>query len=163
MNRIALSIACVGLVALLGSNPAAAAEGKAADNHIYAQQLVTELMAGNSDLMGAGLHAIPPDGTEYQIVAQLRDIIGRKSSEDDLEIIKQDATRIYPDTLGGAPRMKALAPLRDRGGRIIGLAALSFRLGPGVTKLAVHARLDDILNQLASRIPDRAALFRPAP
>lgn len=149
-------------VAHLGAQTATVrTEIKAADNRIYAQRLVRDLMAENPDLVGVGLHAIPPGGTGYEIVGQMRDIIGRKSSEDDLEIIKQDATRIYPDTLGDAPRMKALAPLRDRSGQIIGLAALSFKRGPGVTKLTVHARLDAILADLATRIPDRAALFKP--
>ena len=167
MNRYALLAVCA---LLSGGGATLAAEGetapaliKAADNKIFAQQLVVQLMAASPDLLGVGLHAIPPHGSAYVIVAQMRDIIGTKSSADDLEIIQQDATRIYPATLGDQPRMKALAPLRDRSGQIIGLAALSFKRGPETTKLAVHARLDAILQELSTRIPDRATLFHPVP
>ena len=169
MKRSVLNTVCVllllsaGTVSARAETPAGATLIRAIDNKIFAQVLVNELMTANPDLMGAGLHAIPPNGTGYVIVAQMRDIIGTKSSEDDLEIIKQDATRIYPDMLNGQPRMKALAPLRDRHGQIIGLAALSFKRGPDTSKLAVHARLDAILQELAARIPDRAALFSPIP
>ncbi len=134
---------------------------RAADNRIFAQQLVEHLMAENADLLGVGLHAIPPNGTDYVIVAQVRDIIGTKSSAADLEIIQRDETRIYPDMLGDLPRMKALAPLRDRSGRIIGLAALSFKRGPSADKLAIHQRLQAILAELSALIPDQAALFQP--
>jgi iron complex outermembrane receptor protein len=164
-------IIAVGALSLLaaGFGPQAAAPsveptfGKAADNKIYAQQLAIELVAKNPDLGGVGLHAIPPGGKDYEIVAQLRDLIGKKSSADDVDVINRDATKIYPFVIDGSPRFSALAPLRDRAGNIIGLAVLSFHRRPGIDKLAVHTRLEAILADLAKRIPDRAALFRPIP
>ncbi|MDB6127154.1 MAG: hypothetical protein JWM35_1050 [Verrucomicrobia bacterium] len=166
MKRVVLSVASLllaGAPGVRGEAEPARLERTASENRIHAQRLIEDVMARNPDLVGIGLHAIPPHATDYEIIAQLRDIIGRKSSEDDLEIIKQDATRINPDMLGAIPRMKALAPLRDRGGQIIGLAALSFKRPPGLTKLAVHARLDAILAGLAQEIPGRESLFEPAP
>ena len=142
--------------------PAEAVYGKAAANKIYAQKLVVDLVANNSDLGGAGLHAIPPGSKEYQIVAQLRDLIGKKSSADDLDVIDRDAVKIYPFVIEGSPRYSALAPLRDRSGNIIGMVALSFHRRPGVDKLTVHTRLVAILAELADKIPDRAALFKPS-
>jgi hypothetical protein len=161
-----LAVSTLSLLAAAFGPQAAApsaepAYGKAADNKIYAQQLVRELVARNPDLGGAGLHAIPPGGKDYEIVAQLRDLIGKKSSADDLDVINRDATKIYPFVIDGSPRFSALAPLRDRAGTIIGLAVLSFHRRPGVDKLTVHTRLEAILADLATRIPDRAALFRP--
>jgi hypothetical protein len=163
-----LAVSALSLLAA-GFGPQAAAPsveptyGKAADNKIYAQQLVRELVARNPDLGGAGLHAIPPGGKEYEIVAQVRDLIGKKSSADDVDIINRDATKIYPFVIDGSPRFSALAPLRDRAGKVIGLAVLSFHRRPGVDKLAVHTRLEAILAELATRIPDQAALFKPIP
>ena len=136
--------------------------GKAADNKTYAQQLAVELVAKNPDLGGVGLHAIPPGGKEYEIVAQLRDLMGKKSSADDLDIINRDAVKIYPFVVDGSPRFSALAPLRDRAGNIIGMVALSFHRRPGVDKLTVHTRMIAILAELSAKIPDRASLFQPA-
>jgi hypothetical protein len=136
--------------------------GKAADNNIYAQRLVAELVSKNPDLGGAGLHAIPPGGRNYEIVAQLRDLIGKKSSADDVDLIERDATKIYPFVIDGSPRFSALAPLRDSPGNVIGLAVLSFHRRPGVDKLTVHTRMAALLAELAAKIPDRDALFKPS-
>jgi hypothetical protein len=139
--------------------------GKAVDNKIYAQQLVNDLLAANGDLLAVGLHAIPPGGAEYQIVAHSRDLIGKKDSEADVEMIKNDQTIIGPESTGytTVPRMVVHAALRDRTGRIVGLAVLSFKLEAGTTKLATHARAEALLKTLAGKIPDSAALFQPAP
>lgn len=138
--------------------------GKAADNKIYAQQLVNEVMAAYPELGSIGFHVIPPGQKEYEIVAQQLDLIGKKSSADDLEVIERDAVKIYPWVIQGMPRFSALAALRDRSGTIIGMAALSFKRGqPGIDKLTVHTRLVAILSEVALKIPNREALFRPIP
>jgi hypothetical protein len=159
----ALSLLAAGFGPQAAAPSAEPTYGKAADNKIYAQQLVKELVARNPDLGGAGLHAIPPGGKDYEIIAQLRDLIGKKSSADDVDVINRDATKIYPFVIDGSPRFSALAPLRDRAGNIIGLAVLSFHRRPGVDKLTVHTRLEAMLAELAARIPDQAALFKPLP
>lgn len=143
--------------------PAEPVYGKAADNKIYAQQLVNELVVTYPELGSVGLHAIPPGKKDYEIVAQNRDLIGKKSSADDLEVIERDAAKIYPWVIEGSPRFSALAALRDRSGTIIGMAALSFKRGPGIDKLTVHTRMVAILSELSFKIPDREALFKPIP
>jgi hypothetical protein len=139
--------------------------GKATDNRIYAQQLVNDLLAANGDLLAVGLHAIPPGGTGYAIVAHSRDLIGKKDSAADVEMIKNDQTIIGPETTGytTTPRMVVHEPLHDNQGRIVGLAVLSFRLKPGTTKLATHARANALMQALARKIPDAAALFQATP
>jgi hypothetical protein len=138
---------------------------KAADNKIYAQQLVNDLLTANKDLLAAGLHAIPPGSKEYEIVAHSRDLIGKKDSEADVEMIMNDQTIIGPETTGYTtiPRMVVHSALRDSKGKIVGLAVLSFRLETATTKLATHARAQAILDRLAQKIPDSAALFKPVP
>ncbi|MDB6169373.1 MAG: hypothetical protein JWM88_2237 [Verrucomicrobia bacterium] len=137
--------------------------GKAADNHIYAQQLVREVLAENLDLGGVGIHAIPPGKKEYEIVGQNRDLMGKKSSADDTEVIERDAVKVYPFVILGQPRFSALAALKDSAGNTIGMVALSFKRVPGVDRLTVHARVVTIMIQLAAKIPNREALFRPIP
>ena len=147
------------------AQPAEAPPGKAADNRIYAQQLVNDLLAANGDLLAVGLHAIPPGGTEYMIVAHSRDLIGKKDSEADVEMIKNDQTIIGPETTGytTTPRMVVHDALRDRTGRVVGLAVLSFKLETGTTKLATHARANALMQALARKIPDTTALFQATP
>jgi hypothetical protein len=141
--------------------PAEAPLGKAADNKIYAQQLVNDLLAANGDLLAVGFHALPPGGTEYMIVAHSRDLISKKDSEADVEMIKNDQTIIGPETTGYTtmPRMVVHAALRDSAGRIVGLAVFSFKLETGTTKLATHARAEAMLDGLARKISNSAALF----
>ncbi|MDB6093484.1 MAG: hypothetical protein JWM32_1046 [Verrucomicrobia bacterium] len=135
--------------------------GKAADNKIYAQQLAIETVAANPDLGGIGFHAVAPGSRDYTIIAQLRDLIGKRSSPADMEVIKRDQTLIYPGPIEGSPRIASLNPLRDSSGRIIGMVVFSFKQGPGVDKLSVHVRSVALVNQLAEKIPDAAALFNP--
>lgn len=143
--------------------PAEAPARKAAENKIYAQQLVNDLMAANEDLMSVGIHAIPSGGKEYEIVAHSRDLIGKKDSEADVQMIVNDQIIIGPETTGYTtiPRMVVHATLRDSQGQIVGLAVLSFKLDPGTTKLATHIRADAILNTLARKIPSATALCNP--
>ena len=141
----------------------APAPGRAADNKIYAQQLVNELLVANSDLLAVGLHAIPPGTEDYVIVAHSRDLIGKKDSEADVQMIVEDKTVIGREAAGYTtePRMVVHSALRDCTGRVVGLAVLSFKLVGDTRKLAVHARAEAILSALAQKIPNAAALFKP--
>jgi hypothetical protein len=171
--RSLFSAAVVAVAVTLIAGPAVAqtavlnepALGKAADNKIYAQQLVGDLLAANHDLLAIGLHAIPPRGTGYMIVAHSGDLIGKKDSEADVAMITDDTTIIGPETTGftEVPRMVVHAPFRDQTGKIVGLAVMSFKLEAGTTKLAAHARADAILTALTEKIPSAAALFTPTP
>ncbi|MDB6127155.1 MAG: hypothetical protein JWM35_1051 [Verrucomicrobia bacterium] len=163
---LAAAMLVLGAMTLGAQTPAPAPApvyGKAADNKIYAQQLVMELLAENLDLGGVGLHAVPPGKKDYEIVGQTRDLIGKKSSADDIEVIERDAVKIYPFVILGEPRFSALAAIRDSSGKIVGMAALSFKRVPGVDRLTVHARVVTIMIQLAAKIPSQEALFKPIP
>ena len=163
---ILLMLACTGAGAQSFSPPAGPPWGKPGDNHILAQKVVNDMMAANPDLAALGLHAIPPGvnakpGEPGQvIVAQVADRIGAPDGAGDLEVTKQEQVRIYQARLDGVMRMRVMAPLRDAGGRTIGLAVLLFKLGPNVTDLSVHARANAILTELAKRIADQASLFK---
>jgi hypothetical protein len=142
--------------------------GKTANNHIHAQAVLNAVMAANPDLVAIGLHAVPlnieakPGEPGEQIVAQSADEIGRLDSPGDLEPVKLDQIKIYLAPLAGVPRMKVMVPLRDGSQRIIGLAVLSFKPTPDMTKMKAHVRTDEILAKFAREFPDRASLFTPA-
>ncbi len=108
--------------------------GKASANHIYAQQLVNELMAADPTLLSAALHVTPPGATQPRMVAHTQDLIGKLDSPSDLAMIKADQMVIGPElvehTTQVISRMVVHAPLRDRSGAIIGLAVFSFKRHP---------------------------------
>ncbi|MDB6093486.1 MAG: TonB-dependent siderophore receptor [Verrucomicrobia bacterium] len=167
LPRICLTGALVACAVLISSvraqAPAApAAYGKAADNKNYAQQLVNDLMVENPELYSAGIHATPPGSSEMVIVAQTKDLIGKKSSASDLKIFNDDQVQFQPEDKGGGNRFIAVVSrLKASSGEVIGLAVLSFRSDPGVTNLSVHLRDVALLNELARKLPNHAALFGP--
>src|SRR3954463_15823522 len=84
-----LGLKLTALAALfLGATALRAADapkyGRAADNHIRAQQLVTEIMAANPGLVAAGLHCVPPGGDKQVIIASTLDVIGKPSDPEDI-------------------------------------------------------------------------------
>ena len=153
---------CAGLCSA-GWAEGAPAWGKAADNRIYAQQLVNELMAADPTLLSAALHVAPPGARLPQIVAHTQDLIGKPDSPADLEMIKADQMVIGPEmvehTTQVISRMVVHAPLRDRSGAVIGLAVFSFKRHPGLEKLDAAVRAEGMLEQLAQKIPAVAALL----
>ena len=137
--------------------------GKAAENKIYAQQLVNEMMAANPDLLDVGIHAVRPGETDLYIIADAMDIIGRKDKPNNLDMMNRDQTIIEPRSLGQLQRMAVHTPLRNSSGEIIGLVVFSFKRGEGIDKLTAYVRSTTLLAQLARKVTDPAGLFRPTP
>jgi hypothetical protein len=178
MTKGIIRLFCLaGLAALPRPSPGAGAQtftpptqapwGKRADNMIWAQKVLNDIMAGAPDLAALGLHAVPPGvpalpGDPGQVViAQVDDLIGKPDSPGDLEVAKKEMTKIFYAPLSGVMRLRVLAPLHDARGRTIGLAIFSFRTGPKVTPLSAHARATALLARMARQFPDQASLFRP--
>jgi hypothetical protein len=140
---------------------------KAADNHIHAQAVLNAVLKANPDMVAIALHAVPPGikaepgDPQSQVIAQSADVIGAKDAPNDLEVVKLDQIRINLAPLAGTVRMKVAMPLRDGSQRIIGLAVLSFRPTPDMTKMKAHQRADTILAEFARQFPDRDSLFLP--
>jgi len=138
-------------------------EGKAANNHIFAQEVVNEVMADNPDILALALHSSPlgeKPGTEAQVcVASSLDKIGEKDSAGDIAVAAQDQLNIKLAPLGKITRLKVADAFRDGSGRILGYCMISF---PNkMDKLTAHARTLAILELLARKFPDQASLFKP--
>jgi hypothetical protein len=135
--------------------------GSASENHVFAQILVNELKAGNPELLAMGLHAIPPGSKDEKMIASTDDSIGKLDSAADREVPASGKIVIAPGVLGGIKRYKVLLPLKDAHGNTIGLAVYSIRrdesIGP-IKALAVSLAFND---QVGSRVPELAALFKP--
>lgn len=166
LSRAVVALVLSGFVALsvnAQSSPPAEKLGKAADNKIYAQQLVNEMMAANPDLLDVGIHAVRPGEKDLYIIADAMDIIGRKDAPNNLDMMNRDQTIIEPRSLGKLQRMAVHTPLRNSSGEIIGLMVFSFKMGDGIDKLTAYVRSTTLLAQLARKVTDPASLFQAVP
>lgn len=132
--------------------------GHAGDNHIFAQQLVREIMAANPDLLAAGLHCVPPGGGRQAIIASTLNVIGKLSDPED---VLHGGTTLMPSPKG--PKLGIMLPLHDRTGKEIGSLALQFKYPAGADQVKCLATATAIRDQVATRIPALADLFAPTP
>jgi hypothetical protein len=145
----------------LGTVRAADKYGLAADNKIYAQTLIKQIMAANPDLFSAGMHCVPPGGDAQAIIASTLNVIGKRSDPPDVEVGTQDETIISPNLK--VPKLGIMMPLHDRSGKEIGAFALAFKYHAGEDQVKFLAAATAIRDRVAQQIPALAALFAPAP
>lgn len=132
---------------------------KAADNKIYAQFLVNELMSANHDLLVVGLHAVAPKATDETMIASNLDRIGKKDDYDDIAVATLRKTILAPN-LKEPDKFEVQVPLKDAKGNVIGATGLVFKYHQGDDEIKLHARALSIRDELAQKIPDLAALFK---
>jgi len=132
--------------------------GLAADNRIYAQQLVAEIMTAQADLVAAGLHCVPPGGDKQVIIASTLNVIGKPSDPED---VLHGATTIAPSAK--APKLGIMLPLHDQAGKEIGSLALQFKYQAGEDQVKYLAEATAIRDRVARQIPALAGLFKPTP
>ena len=156
----------VGLMALIGCmalTPASAEEelGKAADNAIYAQILANEVMANHPEIVVIGLHALKPGNKEETMIASNLDRIGKKDDEDDLAVAHERKTILAPN-MKDPTKFEVAAPLHDASGKTIGSMSAVFKYSSGDDEVKMHKAALAIRDDLAKKIPNAAALFKPA-
>jgi len=102
------------LCGAVGSAAAAAdpAFGKAADNAIYAQQLVNEQMAKHPELLVLGMHAAKPGAKDSHMIAANLDRIGKADDDDDLAVARERKTILWLRTSRSPPNSRW--PYRSR-------------------------------------------------
>jgi hypothetical protein len=136
--------------------------GKAADNRVYAQALVNEVVKSNPDLVIVGFHAVVPGAKDETMIASTLDRIGEKDDEEDLVVVAEQET-ILAVSLKEPVKFKVHIPMKDASGKVIGLMALIFRNDAGKDEAYYCARALAIRDGVARRIPDLQALFKPSP
>jgi len=135
--------------------------GRAADNKIFAQALVNELMAKNPDLLVVGFHAIAPGATEQKMIASNLDRIGKDDDEDDKAVVTEGKTICCPNAKE-PNKFEVQVPMKDAAGRIIGAYGFVFQYRAGADEVELHRKAVVLRDGLAKRIPNLAALFAPA-
>lgn len=133
----------------------------AAENHIYAQQLVDHLMATHHELLVVGLHAVPP-GTKTEVMfATNLDRVGKQDDADDIGVVAEHKIAMAPN-LTDPGKYEIEVPMLDAAGHYIGGAAFVFKYHPGADLVELLARALAIRDELAAKTPDLRALFAPA-
>lgn len=124
----------------------------------YAQVLTERLTRAHRDVLVMMLHATRPGGKDNVVIGSNIGRFGKLADEDDLRVIEQGSTNLE---VGGddKDRFETELPLLDAAGTRIGALGLVFGLAKGQDQEALHRHGIAIRDELASLIPDSAALF----
>ena len=153
---IVLAVTC----ASGGHALAAGALGKAADNAIYAQTLVNEQMAKHPELVVLGLHAPKPGAKDSHMIASNLDRIGKEDDEDDLAVARERKTILAPN-MKDPDKFEVAVPLKDASGKVIGSLSTVFKYTAGDDEVKMHQAALAIRDEVAKKIANVAALFKP--
>lgn len=157
LPTLLMAAACAGGGAAL----AAGALGKAAENAILAQTLVNEQMAKHPELVVLGLHAPKPGAEDSHMIASNLDRIGKDDDEDDLAVARERKTILAPN-MKEPDRFEVAVPLKDASGKVIGSLSTVFKYAAGDDEVKMHIAALAIRDEVAKKIPNVAALFKPA-
>jgi iron complex outermembrane receptor protein len=135
--------------------------GKAADNAIYAQTLVNEQMAKHPELLVLGMHAPKPGAKDSHMIAANLDRIGKADDEDDLAVAQERKTILAPN-MKEPTKFEVAVPLKDASGKVIGSLSTVFKYAAGDDEVKMHTAALAIRDEMAKKIPNVAALFKPA-
>jgi DNA-binding beta-propeller fold protein YncE len=126
-----------------------------------ALQLELATLSAHPDLRKMGLHAVPPGGKDSVIIANANTArIGYKSSQDDLDAVKDGKTYCVKKDDGDF--FNAKLPLQDASGRVIGILVMEMPFSSVADeKEAIH-KAEGIRQELAQQIPSYQALFQAA-
>ena len=162
MRRDRFVSAVTAVMLLCASRAPAVADqplGKAADNAIYAQQLVNEQMAKHPELVVIGLHAAKPGAKSSTMIASNLDRIGKADDEDDLAVAHERKTILAPN-LKDSSKFEVAVPLKDAAGQVIGSLSAVFKYAAGDDEVKMHVTALAIRDEVAKKTPNVAALFK---
>ena len=133
---------------------------KAADNKIYAQMLVNEVMATHPELLVVGFHAVAPGTKEQKMIATNLDRVGKKDDDDDIAVFAERKTILVPNAKE-PNKFEVQIPMKDATGKIVGAYGFVYRYAAGDDEVAMLVKATALRDALAKKIPNHAALFKP--
>src|ERR1700694_4474755 len=131
---------------------------KPADNHIYAQQLVNELMAKYPELVVVGLHATVPRAKREPMLPTNLDRVGKVDDDDDIAVATEHKTILAPN-MTDPHKFEVQVPLKDTAGNFLGASCgLVFKYQAGDDEVQLHIKALAIRDWLAKKTPRLPAL-----
>lgn len=169
-TSIHILLRMVALAALITLQPSLRAESsaaekatwtKAADNKIYAQQLVNETMAAHPELLVIGMHGVKPGANQAHMIASNLDRINKHDDDDDVGVATEHKTICAPN-LTETFKFEVLMPMKNASGKTLNAAiGFVFRYKAGDDEVKMHAKAVAIRDSLARKIPSYESLFAP--
>jgi hypothetical protein len=156
-----LSLAALALGLGVAASAADAVLGKPADNKIYAQTLVNDLMAKYPELVVVGLHATVPGAKDETMIATNLDRVGKIDDDDDIAVAQEHKTILAPN-MKDPHKFEVQVPLKDTAGNFLGASCgLVFKYKAGDDEVQLHIKALAIRDELAAKTPNLAALLKP--
>ncbi len=160
-----LGLVCWASAPVLSRAESTAAERatwtNAADNRIYAQQLVNEVMAAEPRLVVIGMHGVRPGEKEPHMIASNLDRIGKRDDDDDVSVANEHKTICAPNPTDSS-KFEVLMPMKDASGHTLNAAiGFVFRYKAGDDEVMLHAEAARIRDAIAKKISDYRVLFQP--
>jgi len=134
---------------------------KAADNKIYAQQLVNEIMAAHPELLVVGFHAVAPGTKDQKMIATNLDRVGKKDDDDDIAVFAERKIILVPNAKE-SNKFEVQLPMKDATGTLIGAYGFVFQYRAGDDEIAMLVKATALRDGLAKKIHSLTALFAPA-
>jgi hypothetical protein len=162
MKRLTLdsALSLVGFVLCLVPVRAEPPYVNAADNKIFAQTLLNEVVAANPDLIVVGFHGVAPGAKISTVIASNLNRVGKKDDDDDVAAANEAKTICGPRS-NDPKKYEVEMPLRDASGQVVGALSLIFKYEAEGDEAKIITRSFALRNTLAKKIPNRAALFVP--
>jgi hypothetical protein len=137
---------------------------KAANNLIFAQQLVYDLLAKHSDLVVVGIHGVPPSGGNGTTIAINLDCVGKPDDSDD-DAVAVDHKSILAPNAADPTRFEIATPLFDAAGNMLNISInLVFNYQAGRTGddlLGLFTRAYAYRQEVSRRVISPNFLFQP--
>ena len=95
------------------------------------------------------------------MIASNLDRIGKKDDEDDLAVAHERKTILAPN-MKDPTKFEVAVPLHDASGKTIGSLSTVFKYTAGDDEVKMHKAALAIRDDIAKKIPNTAALFKPA-
>lgn len=134
---------------------------KPADNKIYAQKLVNEILAAHPELVVIGLHATAPGATEERMFATNLDRVGKIDDDDDKAAVIDHKIILAPNATD-PHKFEVQLSLKDAAGNTLPAGAgLVFKYNAGDDPVQILIKAVKIRDEFAKKTPNFAALFAP--
>ena len=122
----------------------------------FAQKMVEEIVAKNSEVSGAELGTTPPNKQNCETIATTdAGEMGETCDKDDVQVM----TSGKPSVEKGSNGAEITVPLHDAAGTVIGFMSMDFKAGSGQKDSDLLARAEQMVHEVESQIPSKAKLF----
>lgn len=153
----ALAIVLFALtVSAVAQNAAAQSKPK-----IAAQKIVDDTIKNHPEVVILAFHVTPPGKTDNVIIASNIGRIGKKADEDDMNVINTGKSNLEVNKAGNHFEVELV--ILDQAGNNVGAAGVVFNYKAGDDQKALEKKAEQIRDEWRPQIPNKEALFAPAP